>query len=45
MTSFNWNNPYPSIRMPLFARNVFHQGVSQYTWMMAFSGKGRRTLT
>ena len=22
MTSFNWNNPYPTIRMPLFARNV-----------------------
>ena len=22
MADFNWNNPYPSIRMPLFARNV-----------------------
>ncbi len=26
--------------LPLFARNVFHGGVSQYTWMMAFSGAG-----
>src|SRR3954470_3349866 len=22
MQNFNWNNPYPSIRSPLFARNI-----------------------
>jgi len=22
MTSFNWQNPYPTLRMPVFARNV-----------------------
>ena len=22
MTSFNWQNPYPTLRMPVFARNI-----------------------
>src|SRR6185295_18018716 len=25
---------------PLFAQNVFHGGVTQYTWLMAFAGAG-----
>jgi MFS family permease len=26
--------------LPLFAQNVFHGGVTQYTWLMAFAGAG-----